>query len=128
MPEDVIPEDVRSFVLENIDTVAQLEGLLLFRANRGAAMKPEEIAARLYISDEETEYFMNELAARGLLAKNSSGLLEYWPKSPHLEEMVNKLAEVHAKYLVPLTQLIHSKPKTRFQKFADAFRIRKDKP
>src|SRR5262249_23077549 len=112
----------------NIDTIAQLEGLLLFRANRGTAMKPEEIAARLYISDEETEYFMSELAARGLLARNSSGRLEYWPRSPQLEEMVNKLAEVHAKYLVPLTKLIHSKPKTRSQNFADAFRIRKDKP
>ena len=41
--------------------------------------------------------------------------------------MLERLAEIYAKHLVPVTNLIHSKPKPRIQEFADAFRLRKDK-
>jgi len=40
--------------------------------------------------------------------------------------MLERTAEAYAKHLVPVTNLIHSKPKPRIQEFADAFRFRKD--
>jgi hypothetical protein len=33
MADDLIPDDVKEFILENIDSVAQLEGLPLLRGN-----------------------------------------------------------------------------------------------
>jgi hypothetical protein len=40
--------------------------------------------------------------------------------------MGDLLADVYARYLVPVTNLIHAKPKSRVQEFADAFKLRKD--
>jgi hypothetical protein len=40
--------------------------------------------------------------------------------------MVDRLAELYSKYLIPVTHLIHSKPQTRVREFADAFKLRKE--
>ena len=40
--------------------------------------------------------------------------------------LVDRLAETYARYLVPVTKLIHDKTPS-IQKFADAFKFRKDK-
>ena len=41
--------------------------------------------------------------------------------------MVGQVADLYSRYLVPVTNLIHTKKTSRIQEFADAFRIRKDK-
>ena len=53
------------------------------------------------------------------------------PKSPQMEtnaalSMIDQLAEIYAKNLVEVTNLIHSKIGKRAQQFADAFKWRKD--
>jgi hypothetical protein len=40
--------------------------------------------------------------------------------------MIDHVAEVYDRYLIPVTHLIHAKPRTRVHAFADAFRLRKD--
>jgi len=50
----------------------------------------------------------------------------YQPGSLVLSQMVNRVAEIYSEQLVPVTNLIHSKPKSRVQEFADAFKFRKD--
>lgn len=130
MTDDVIPEDVRQFVLHNIDSIAQWEGLLLLRAEPSAAWGVDTIARRLYISEEEVIKLLEQLQARGFLAaekRETTHFYRYQPKNQELDEMVCRLAELYARYLVPITHLIHSKPKrSKIQKFADAFRLRKD--
>jgi hypothetical protein len=56
---------------------------------------------------------------------NVSLAYRYQPDSPKLAEMVDRLAEFYSKYLVPVTNLIHSKPQTKVQQFAAAFKLRK---
>jgi hypothetical protein len=125
MPSDVIPGDVRLFIIENIDSIAQLEGLLLLRSTPESSMSAGEVAQRLYTTDEEAREFLAALATSGFL-KVENETYRYAPATPEQEQMVSTVAEVYARYLVPLTNLIHSKPKTKVQKFADAFKIRKD--
>ena len=43
-----------------------------------------------------------------------------------LRELIDRLAELYAKHLVEVTHLIHSTLDRKAQKFADAFRLRKD--
>jgi hypothetical protein len=50
----------------------------------------------------------------------------YHPASSALAEMVDHVATLYAKYLIPVTHLIHTKPRTRVQEFADAFKLRKE--
>ena len=68
MADDLIPDDVKEFILENIDSVAQLEGLLLLRGNPEASWSVEEIARRLYIDQKQIteilKHFKHPLRAR----------------------------------------------------------------
>ena len=40
--------------------------------------------------------------------------------------MIDRLADSYAKQLIPITNMIHSKPR-RIRQFADAFKFRKDR-
>ena len=128
MPDKLIPPDIRQFILQNIDSVAQLEGLLLLRAKPEEKWGAEGIAKRLYIDEAEAAELLAQLAARGLLAAEKDPLLyRYWPRTPAQDEAVKEVAAFYAKHILPVTHLIHSKSRNRVQEFADAFRIRKDK-
>jgi hypothetical protein len=50
MGEVLIPDDVRAFLLQHLDAIAQLEALLLLRADPTCAWSAETIAKRLYIT------------------------------------------------------------------------------
>jgi hypothetical protein len=87
------------------------------------------LAARLYISDEQTAELLLALCAQGFAAidADNPAVYRFRPSSTELKTTLDRLAEIYAKHLVPVTNLIHSKPKSRIQQFADAFRLRKDK-
>jgi predicted transcriptional regulator len=129
MADDLIPDDVKEFILENIDSVAQLEGFLLLRDNPEAGWSVEEIAKRLYIDRKQAAKILEHLCHQGLLIIKKAGSLtyHYQPESSELRQLVDRLAETYTKYLVPVTNLIHSKPQTRVQQFADAFKIKRRK-
>jgi len=126
MVENVIPEDVRQFILQNIDSIAQIEGLVLARSTPGTQWSAEAIAQKLFISKAEAMTLLSRLSARGFFMETESGaaLYRYQPASSELDKLVERTVEVYARYLIPVTHLIHSKP--RVQEFADAFLIRKD--
>jgi hypothetical protein len=125
---ELIPDDVRAFLLQCVDSIAQLEALLLLRTNPALTWEAEALAKRLYISVQETAAILHHLQANGFLvtAKDASGVYQYQPASPDLGHMVDRIAELYARYLIPVTQLIHAKPLTRVQEFADAFKLKKD--
>lgn len=132
MTNGIIPDDVQQFLMQYIDSVAQLEALLLLRADARAEWPTAEVAGRLYVSEREAAPLLQRLHADGFLAAegDSAPRYRYQPASPELAQMVDRLAEVYAKHLVPVTNLIHSKPqpkpKPRVQEFADAFKLRKE--
>jgi hypothetical protein len=126
MTEDPFPSNIRQFILRSIDSVAQLEALLLLRANPQQKWNIPSVAKRLYITEQETAPLLANLCEQGLVVLNKPDEYTYQPASADLTQMVDSLAEIYAKHLVPVTNLIHSKPRTRMQEFADAFRIRKE--
>jgi hypothetical protein len=121
------PDDVTAFLLTHIDSIAQLEALLLLRADPRREWNAEALAKRLYISPRETAAVLDRLCADGFVALSDQVLhvYQYHPRSNELGQMVDQVAELYARYLIPVTQLIHSKPRTRIQEFADAFKLRK---
>lgn len=128
MPTDPIPDDVRRFILMSIDSIAQMEALLLLRDKPQEEWDTATIARRLYISEQETSDVLTRLCAQGLLYVNGSPAprYQYQPQSTEMEQMVNRVADVYTKHLVSVTNLIHAKPRTRIQEFADAFKLRKE--
>lgn len=120
----VIPDDARQFLLRHIDSVAQWEGLLWLRGHADTAWDADAVARHLYISENETAALLNGLAERHILTFED-GRYRYAPATPEADALIGQCADLYRQYLIPVTKIIHSKPK-RVQAFADAFRIRKD--
>lgn len=128
MGDDLLPDDVKAFLLRYIDSIAHLEALLLLRTNAALAWSADRLAQRLYISVQDTAEILARLYADGFIAAQSSEPLLYQYHCPSREQahMVEQVAMLYARYLIPVTHLIHAKPRTRVQAFADAFKLRKD--
>ena len=122
MVDDVIPDDVRDFILRHIDSVAELEALLLLRANREPWDVPRT-AARLYASQDQIKDVLTHLSADGLLVKENERFR--YETSGEQADIIDRLAEVYRRNLIPVTNVIHTKP-SRVREFADAFKFRKD--
>ncbi len=124
-----IPEDLRRFVLTSVPSVPFLEALLLLRANPGQQWTGELLAGRLYTSERTAESLLNELCRSGMAepcpAPDAHAYC-YAPASDALRERIDELAELYARHLVDVTNLIHSTLDRKAQQFADAFRLRKD--
>jgi DNA-binding MarR family transcriptional regulator len=129
MVDDLIPDDVRQFILRFIESVAHLEGLLLLRSDPQTAWTVDQVAGRLYIDKAQAAGVLAYLSANGFLNTTGSPVpaYSYRPASRELAQTVDRVAEYYSKYLIPVTNLIHSRPKPKIQQFADAFRLRKDK-
>jgi hypothetical protein len=124
MVEEFIAGDIRDFLLEHIDTVAELEALLL-RRHGGEAWTVQRLADRLYIDPPAAEEILARLVRHGLFAE-AGGAFRYAPDDGKRRELIDRLAATYTRFLVPVSRIIHTKP-GRIQKFADAFRFRKDK-
>jgi hypothetical protein len=127
MTDVIIPDDIRLFLVQNIDSIAQWEGLLLLRGTPEKEWGVDEAATRLYISQEEALRLLTPLVARHILVatEKPSFSFRYHPKKTELEILITRAAELYRRHLIPITHIIHS-TKNRVQQFADAFRIRKD--
>jgi hypothetical protein len=128
MESKFIPQDVAKFILEEIDSVAHMEALLLLRRNPQEQWDIPQLAERLYTSRNQAAELLARLCAQGFVAAEAAdqSMYHYRPRSPELRQMLERVADTYAKHLVPVTNLIHSRPRTRIQEFADAFKLRKD--
>jgi hypothetical protein len=126
MVDDAISEEVRRLILENIDSVAQLETLLLLCRHR-EAWTPEEVAKRIYIDPATALTVLESLTRRGFCAASREDVVRfrYSPRTAERERLVEQLAEGYRTRLIPITTLIHSKS-GGVRRFADAFRLREE--
>lgn len=121
----MLPEPVRQLILSRIESVAQLEALLLMRRQPEHGWNAPELAAQLYIKDKEAISVLAALKSNGLIAE-SDGLSRYQPESEEIREQVDQLADTYREKLILVTKLIHERATAPAQKFADVFRFRKD--
>ena len=120
-----VSNSVRRLIVESIDTVSELEAILLLREHRDIEWTADEAARRLYVSLAVSGHILNVLSKRGFLAE-SGKRYRYSPATPALEAATEELAGCYSRDLIAVTQLIHAKPTPSVLQFADAFRVRKD--
>lgn len=125
MTDDVIPEDVKQFFLHAVDSIAQWEGLLLLRADAEKTWEAGALARELYIEERQAVEVLEQLMSNGFVARVGTAY-HYQSRNAEVDELVGRAAECYREYLVPVTHIIHAKPKSRVQEFADAFRLRKE--
>lgn len=125
-----IPDDVRRFVLACIPSVPFLEAVLLFHGAPAREFALEAIAAALYITAERAQALLDALVAAGFVALAAGeGAAPRWrhaPRDDALAHGIDRLAEVYPKHLIAITNLIHDLNARSSQRFADAFKLRKD--
>jgi len=123
-----IPDDIIRFILLCIPSVPYLEAMLLLRSNSNLRWDCSQVAQRLYLSESAAQTLLSELHAGGMLeiVDPALALYRYQPKSDDLRCIIDQLADMYAKNLIGVTNLIHSKMNKKAQQFADAFIWRKD--
>jgi hypothetical protein len=124
--EPVIPLDVQRFILEKIDSIGHLECLMLLRGSPDNWWEEDRIAERLYISVKDCQLIATGLHTAGLLLREDNGhRYRYCPSRGDLREMVDRLAYYYARHVVPISNLVHSRPRSRIEEFSRAFDIDK---
>jgi hypothetical protein len=128
MSREPIPEHIRRYILACVSSVPYLEAMLLIRKEAEQLWDSNRVAARLYANQATVENILANLCENGVLVlvANTTPLYRYQPRSPELDETLGQLADVYAKNLVAVTDLIHSNTGKKVQQFADAFKWRKD--
>jgi hypothetical protein len=122
-----LPPDLASFVTDAVDSVAELEALLLVYRERGQPWTVARLAARLYIDEGASAAVVEALSRRQFMRPVDSGFAFSAP-SGEAEAHVKRLAASYARLLIPITRLIHDKPSAAVRGFADAFRLREKRP
>jgi hypothetical protein len=121
---DPLPAELLEFLARHIDSIVQLEALLLLRSAADEVWDVPRIARRLYVDDQEASDALAHLAAHGFLAREPGGY-RFCPLTQELLNVASLLADHYRRHLIPVTNLIHAKPR-RIRQFADAFKLKKD--
>lgn len=126
--EPIVPLEVQQFVLERIGSIAQLEALIMMRNAPDTWWHSSALAERLYISERGCRTEMDALKEQRLLLGRQEDIgwqFRYSPSTGDLRELVDRLVYYYSKHLVVISNLIHSKPRTRLHEFAEAFSLKK---
>lgn len=128
MTEPVIPQQVLQFIAQQIDTVPQLECLLLLHQHDNRAWLPEEVAARIYISRETVQGILEALLRRKLVsAEGDPARYRFTSSEGGSHALVGEVASTYQRHLVPIATFIHSKASASVREFARAFDLKKDR-
>lgn len=124
MTTEQIPDRVSRLIADCIDSVPELEAVLLLRRGKDRLWTASDAAKLLYVSVPVASYVLDLLTGRGFFAHLTEGY-RYQPATPELDSTVGELATTYAQHLVTITNLIHSKPTAKsVEQLAEAFRLR----
>jgi hypothetical protein len=123
---DEFPAELRQFIANHVESIAQLEALLILRQETAHAWRAEPLAQRLYITPEMSEGILADLARRGFAVRSDEGEYQYAAGNADQDRLVNDLATHYRSRRVAVITEIYSKPVNKVQTFADAFRLRRE--
>jgi hypothetical protein len=120
-------EEIYRFIVEEIDSVPQLEALLLFWKKRPQSWSSAALAKALYVSPDVAHEILKYLAEHHLIAEVAERTDCYvlQIQSGETEKRLELLDTVYRQELVRVSNMIHSKAPRSMRDFADAFRFRK---
>jgi hypothetical protein len=124
-----IPARVLQFLAERIDTVPQLEALLLLWENPQREWSEEELAARIYVGRPVAATILQALQRQQLATAESdtAARYRYNPQWDPTGDVMPEVAAAYRRHLVQLATFIHSRASTAVREFARAFDLKKDR-
>ena len=127
MSTKALPDDVTRFLDAHIDSVEQLEVLLLLHRAAESDWTAEMVAAALYTQPASAGRRLAALCDDGLIlaSPRQSGAFRFVPEANAAGEMIATLADTYRERRVAVVTAIASKPMENVRAFADAFRLRR---
>ena len=128
MTFEEFPADVGKFIAEHVNSVAQLEILLLLRSDPARLWTTADVSGALRTTAETAAETLTTLQSKRIVTRDEApqGGCRYAPETPELAELIDRLATVYDERRVTVITMIYSKPVDKVQTFADAFRLRKE--
>jgi hypothetical protein len=129
MTSPEIPARVLQFLAERIDTVPQLEAVLLLWEDPQRLWSEEELAGRIYVGRPVAAAILQALQRQQLVTVEPSSVARYRynPQWDPTGEVMPEVAGAYRRHLVPLATFIHSRASTAVREFARAFDLKKDR-
>jgi DNA-binding IclR family transcriptional regulator len=122
-----IPAAVLDFVSKRIDSVTELEALLIMCAEESRVWSVDEIAARIYVAKPSAAAVLHALERHRLVVADEAGAqFRFSPASEEERQAVLQTAIAYRVHLIPITTLIHKKASGSVQEFARAFSLKKE--
>jgi hypothetical protein len=122
--------DVKTLIIEKIESVEHIEILLLLHANPSKSFSAAEVSQKLRTGEDSTMRRLADMTVKGLVQDvQSEGKAMYSiaTRDPALSALVAKLLKTYQERRVSVLTLIFSKPLEKIQVFADAFKIKRGK-
>lgn len=122
-----LSDNLQAFLRTYIDSVEQLEVLLLLRAS-GRPWTVGEITRELATSAVSAASRLDSLAASQLVVRSGVGehtTYEYRPVDEQVRRSVDELAETYPRRRVAIVTFIFTAPDESLRDFSNAFRLRK---
>jgi hypothetical protein len=109
MADSEISNELKNFIRVRIESVAQIEALLLIgRSDVREIWTVHEVARNLYIAEKEAAKALLKLCGADLLVQAGKGFtLEGVSLQSRLR--IDQLLEAYTNHLIPVTNLIHEK-------------------
>ena len=121
-----LPSPIRAFVRQHIQSLHQLEILLLVYTPPLRPWQADEIARQLYLPAELCAERLADFATRGLLQCDPAAAPVVYHADPEQVPVIDQLAAFYRQQRVTLTAFLFSQPNDTIQSFADAFKFRKE--
>lgn len=126
MAEADIPDDVKRFLAEHIDSLFQLEVLLLLQARPDVSWTAEHVDRETRIGVESVKALLANFEQRGFLSVGPDLAYRYQPANAEVDRVIKLVATTYRERRVKVTSFIYASPLDSIRSFAEAFRIRKD--
>lgn len=126
MSADSLPEALQRFLAERIDSVEQLEILLLLAQDPAQEWAAPDVARALYTHPDSAGRRLAVLQLQGLLARTDGGAYRYAAAGTDTGALVSQLAVAYRERRVSVISLIASRPMDNVRAFSDAFRLKRE--
>ncbi|WP_395014796.1 hypothetical protein [Dongia sp.] len=107
MPDDPVAADVERFIAQHIESIAQLEALLLLHDQPEQWWTPARVAERVFTNEKEMQAILSRLCAIDLIVCKQD--VYRYERRAGRAETVDRLAEAYRGRLVAVTNLVHAK-------------------
>jgi len=130
MPQPGLASEITDFLDAHIDSIPQMEILMLLHDGRDRGWPVDVIASRIYQPISAVLPLLRGLQAHGLVTVDGAGdaVLYRYHDREETRPLMAKVVTAYRTQLIEVTRFVHAKASRSVLEFARAFDLKKDRP